>query len=323
MLLIPEALVPSLISMTDAIALVERSFAAFDRGVARPYPKVRAPLRQFGAVFGVDSGFDASARVLGLKAVGCWPDNARVGLCDRQSTIALFDPQTGRPAALIGANYLTSVCTAASSALAMRYLARPDSTTLSVIGAGAQAIHQVRAALAVRPLARVVAWSRTPKRLQLFELQVNALDLPFSVADTAEKAVSAADILVTATPSTSPIVKLEWVLPGTHVSAIGADAVGKQELDPQLIGTARVVVDSVEQAITIGECQHAFNRGIVRREDLTQTLGGLVSGRLQGSRTREEITVFDSTGIALQDLAPAAEALARARQRGIGVEVAF
>jgi ornithine cyclodeaminase/alanine dehydrogenase-like protein (mu-crystallin family) len=104
---------------------------------------------------------------------------------------------------------------------------------------------------------------------------------------------------------------------------MGADTVGKQELAPELIATARVVVDSVEQAITIGECQHAFKQGLLGRDDLSQTLGGLASGRLRGRRADDEITVFDSTGIALQDLAPAAQALARARQRGLGTEVAF
>jgi len=125
------------------------------------------------------------------------------------------------------------------------------------------------------------------------------------------------------TPSTSAIVMKDWVRPGTHISAMGADTVGKQELASQLIATARVVVDSVEQAVTIGECQHAFNDGLLRRDDLTQTLGGLASGRLRGRGADDEITVFDSTGIALQDLAPAAEAATRARQRGVGIEVAF
>ena len=323
MLLIPESLVPDLISIEDAIASVERSFAAFDRGQARPYPVVRESLAHRRAVFGVKSGFDASAGVLGLKAGGYWPENSGAGLSNHQSTILLFDPDTGRPSALIGANYLTGVRTGAASAIAIRHLARQDATTLSLIGAGAQAVHQVRAALAARPLRRVVAWAPTAANLESLGRQVRALGLDFTPAATAEQAVRAADILVTVTPATSAIVMKDWVRPGTHISAMGADTVGKQELAPALVATAHLVVDSVEQAITIGECQHAFLQGLLRRQDLTRTLGGLASRRLRGRRADDEITVFDSTGIALQDLAPAAEVLARARQRGLGTEVAF
>jgi alanine dehydrogenase len=324
MLLIPELLVPDLLSMEDAIASVERTFAAFDRGEARPYPVVRESLGRHRAVFGVKSGFDSSAGVLGLKAGGYWPENARSGLTNHQSTILLFDAQTGRPSALIGANYLTGVRTGAASAIAIRHLAREDAASLSLIGAGAQAVHQVRAALAVRPLRRVIAWAPTEAHITSLASEVAAMGLDFTVALTAEQAVRAADILVTVTPSTSAIVMKDWVRPGTHISAMGADTVGKQELEPALIASARVVVDSVDQAVTIGECQHAFKQGLLRRGDLThQTLGGLVTGRLQGRHTHDEITVFDSTGIALQDLAPAAEAVARARHQGLGMTVAF
>jgi ornithine cyclodeaminase len=323
MLLIPESLVPDLVSMEDAIASVERSFAAFDRGQARPYPVVRESLQHRRAVFGVKSGFNAPAGVLGLKAGGYWPENFRAGLTNHQSTILLFDPDTGRPSALVGANYLTGVRTGAASAIAIRHLARNDATTLSLIGAGGQAIHQVRAALAARPLRRVVVWEPTGMHLELLGRQVTALGLDFSPVATAERAVRVADILVTVTPSTAAIVMKDWVKPGTHISAMGADTVGKQELAPDLVAAAHLVVDSVDQAITIGECQHAFTLGLLRRDDLTQTLGGLASGRQRGRRSHDQVTIFDSTGIALQDLAPAAEAVARARQRGVGVEVAF
>jgi alanine dehydrogenase len=323
MLLIPESLVPDLISIEDAIASLERSFAAFDRGQAQPYRVVRESLGHRRAVFGVKSGFDASAGVLGLKAGGYWPENTRAGLSNHQSTILLFDPDTGLPSALIGANHLTGLRTGAASAIAIRHLARQDATTLALIGAGAQALHQVRAALAARPLRRVIAWAPSATHLESLGQQVRALGLDFTQAATAEQAVRAADILVSVTPSTSAIVMKSWVRPGTHISAMGADTVGKQELAVDLIASAHVTVDSVEQAITIGECQHAFKQGLLGRDDLTQTLGGLASGRLRGRRADDEITVFDSTGIALQDLAPAAVAAARARQRGLGVEVAF
>jgi ornithine cyclodeaminase len=193
---------------------------------------------------------------------------------------------------------------------------------LSLIGAGVQAAYQVRATLAVRPLETVVAWDPLPANLAALGRVVGELGLAFRVAASAEEAVRTADILTTVTPSTEAIVRREWVRPGTHINAMGADTVGKQELAPELVAAARVVVDAVEQAVTIGECQHAYARGLLQREALTP-LGGIASGRCAGRQSPDELTLFDGTGIALQDLAPALDAVQRARERGLGVEAAF
>jgi ornithine cyclodeaminase/alanine dehydrogenase-like protein (mu-crystallin family) len=322
MLLIPEGLVPQLVSPADAIQCVEHTFAAFDRGEARPYPVVRESLGHRNAVFGVKSGFDRSAGVLGLKAGGYWPGNAAAGLTNHQSTVLLYDPDTGKPAALVGGNYLTGVRTGAAAAIATRLLARADARVLGIVGAGVQAAHQVRATLAVRPLAGVVAWDPSAANLAELGRTVRALGVEFSAAGSAEEAVRSADILITVTPSTRAIVMRDWVRPGTHINAMGADTIGKQELDAELVAACRVVVDDVEQAITIGECQHAFARGLLPR-DAMATLGGIVTGRCRGRCDDDEITLFDGTGIALQDLAPAAVAVQRARERGLGIEVEF
>lgn len=158
MLLLPEGLVPRLVSAEDAIASVERTFVVFDRGDAAPYPVVREALGHCRAVFGVKSGFDRVAGALGLEAGGYWPDNAAAELTNHPSTVLLFDPDTGKPMALLGGNYLTGVRTGAAAAIATRDLARGDSRVLGLIGAGVQSGHQVRAALAVRPPTEVVAW---------------------------------------------------------------------------------------------------------------------------------------------------------------------
>lgn len=323
MLLIPEKLVPDLLSVDDAIAAVERTLTAYDRDEALPYPVVREMTGHRRAVFGIKSGFDRSAMVLGLKAGGYWPENAAAGRTNHQSTILLFDPETGMASALVGANYLTGVRTGAASAIATRHLARKDAKTLSIIGAGVQSAYQLRATLAVMDLQMVVAWDPSAANLEALGREVLALGLPFTAATSPEDAVRRADILITVTPSQSPIVLKDWVRPGTHINAMGADTAGKQELAPDLVASASVCVDAVEQAITIGECQHAFKHGLLGRDDLTRTLGGLASGRLPGRRRDDEITLFDGTGIALQDLAAAGAAVARARQRGLGIEVEF
>jgi ornithine cyclodeaminase len=323
MLVIPEELVPDLVSVEDAIESVARTFAAYDRDEARAYPVVREMTGQRNAVFGIKSGFDRSAAVLGLKAGGYWPLNAAAGRANHQSTILLFDAETGMASALIGANYLTGVRTGAASAIATRHLARRDAKVLALIGTGVQAGYLLRATMAVRKLETVTAWDPSPDNVDAFGRRVADLGLTFSAAANPEQAVRCADILITVTPSQAPIVMKNWVRPGTHINAMGADTVGKQELAPDLVASASVYVDAIEQAITIGECQHAFRQGLLERDHLTRTLGGLASGRLPGRARDDEITLFDGTGIALQDLAAAKVAIMRARERGVGIEIRF
>jgi ornithine cyclodeaminase len=322
MLLVSEGLVPQLVSAEDAIASVEAAFIAFDRGEARPYPVVREMLGHRRAVFGVKSGFDRSAGVLGLKAGGYWPENAAAGMTNHQSTVLLFDPETGKPMALVGGNYLTGVRTGAASAIATRHLARRDARVLGLIGTGVQAAHQVRATASVRALTKVVAWDPSPAQMAELGRLAASLGLDYRAMSCAEEVVREADILTTVTPSTEAIVMKEWVRPGTHINAMGADTVGKQELAAELVATCRVVVDDASQAVTIGECQHAFGKGLLQRGALA-TLGAVASGRSPGRQAESEITLFDGTGIALQDLAPAAMAVRRARERGLGTEVEF
>jgi len=322
MLVIPESEARALVAMPDAIEMVAETFAALDRAEAASYPVVRERLGTHAAVFGVKTGYDRAAGTLGLKAGGYWPHNAARGLTNHQSTTLLFDPETGRAAALVGANYLTGVRTGAAAALATRHLARPDARVLGFVGTGTQALYQLDAIRCVRPLSEVVAWNRSPARLEPFLDAVRSRGLVARAASL-EETVRAADILVTATPGQEPLVRADWVRAGTHINAVGADTAGKQELEAALVAGAAVYVDSLEQAITIGECQHAVRSGLLTPERIRGTLGGLVSGRLPGRTDAAEITLFDSTGIALQDLAVAALAVRRAGERGRGIAVEF
>src|SRR5579859_4535861 len=322
MLVISESEARSLVAMPDAIEAVAETFAALDRSEAASYPVVREKLGTQDAVFGVKTAYDRAAGALGLKAGGYWPHNAARGLTNHQSTTLLFDPETGRAAALVGANYLTGVRTGAAAALATRHLARADARVLGFVGTGTQALYQLDAIRCVRPLSEVVAWNRTPARLEAFLEAVRARGLAARAASL-EETVRAADILVTATPGQEPLVEAAWVRAGTHINAVGADTAGKQELEAALVARAAVYVDSLEQAITIGECQHAVRLGLLSPDRICGTLGGLVSGRLPGRANADEITLFDSTGIALQDLAVAGLALRRAGDRGRGTAVEF
>lgn len=315
MIVISEQDASALVSIEDAIAAVEKSFAAMARGQARNYPVVREVVGYRDAVFGVKTGCDTGAPLLGLKAGGYWPRNLAKGLGNHQSSTLLFDPETGRASALVSANYLTGVRTGAASAIATKYLSRPDSSVLGLIGAGVQSQYQLRATLAVRPIRKVYAWDPSPENLGAFGRAVSQLGLEFFAADR-QTVAARADVLVTVTPSQQALVEKAWVRPGTHISAMGADTRGKQELDPQLVACAALFVDEAAQAISIGECQHAWGAGLITGDSFRASLGEVIAGLREGRRDDREITLFDGTGVALQDLVVADLAVRLARERG-------
>ena len=322
MLIISESLAQELVSIEDAIEAVAATFIAMAQGKARNYPVVREVVGHADAVYGVKAGADISAPFLGLKAGGYWPHNLPRGLTNHQSSTLMFDPETGRASGLVSANYLTGVRTGAASALATRALARADATVLGIIGTGGQSVHQLRATAKVRGLTRVHAWDPMPENVARFAAAVTALGLDY-VAETSPQAVAeAAEIIITVTPSQKPILLKDWIRPGTHISAMGADTKGKQELDPALVAAARLFVDEAAQAISIGECQHAYAQGMIGAADLT-ALGEVLGGRAEGRRSETEITLFDGTGVALQDLVVADLAMRRAMETGSGVVVDY
>ncbi len=323
MLVISEQDARALVSIEDAIAAVEKTFAAMARGEARNYPVVRERVGYQDAVYGVKTGADISAPILGLKAGGYWPHNLAKGLTNHQSSTLLFDPETGRASALVSANYLTGVRTGAASAIATRYLSRPDSSVLGIIGTGIQSAYQLRATLIVRPICKVYAWDPSPENLAAFGRTVAELGLEYFPQTDREAVAANADILITLTPSQQALVEKSWVRTGTHINAMGADTKGKQELAPDLVASAAVFVDEAAQAISIGECQHAYNAGLITEQSLRGSLGAVIAGLCEGRRTATEITLFDGTGVALQDLVVADLAVRLAAERGLGCRVAY
>lgn len=323
MLVISEQDARALVSVEEAIAAVERSFAAMARGVAHNYPVVRELVGYQDAVFGVKTGCDTSAPILGLKAGGYWPHNLAKALTNHQSSTLLFDPETGRASALVSANYLTGVRTGAASAIATKYLSRPDSSVLGIIGTGVQSTYQLRATLAVRTLRKVYAWDPSPENLVTFGRTVAELGLEYAPQTNCQAVATNADILITVTPSQRALVEKSWVRPGTHISAMGADTKGKQELDAALVAGAALFVDEAAQAITIGECQHAYSAGLITEQSFRGSIGAVIAGLCEGRRTAQEITLFDGTGVALQDLVVADLAVRLAAGRGLGTQVGY
>ena len=317
MLIVPEALIAQLVSADDAFKAIEACFASMARGDAYNFPVVREALGE-GRQYGFKSGLDRAGAMLGVKAGGYFPGNADKGMINHQSSVFLFDPETGKPQAMVGGNLLTALRTAAASAISIDRLARKDARVLGIVGAGHQAGFQLRAAAKTRRLERVIAWNLHPAMLPTLGAVSAELGLPFEAVDLPR--LREADVIITITSSPAASLMAAHVSPGTHLACMGTDTKGKQEVDPALVAAAHVFTDEVAQSITIGEAQHAVAAGTLDAHAITP-LGDVLIGRDPGRRSADEITLFDGTGVGLQDLAVAAVAVARARERGMGIDV--
>ncbi|MBE0564055.1 MULTISPECIES: iminosuccinate reductase BhcD [Hyphomicrobiales] len=319
MIVVPERLIAGLMSEAVVFEAIENVFAAMARGEARNFPVIREAIGHADALYGFKSGFDRAGLVLGLKAGGYWPGNMAKGLTNHQSTILLFDPDTGRIKAAVGGNLLTALRTAAASAVSIKHLARPDARVLGMVGAGHQSAYQMRAAVHVRKFDKVVGWNLHPEMLPRLADTAAELGLPFEAVDLPELGAQA-DVIITVTSSFAPTLLSGHVRPGTHLACMGTDTRGKQEVEAALLARARVFADEVEQAVTIGEAQHAVAQGLIDADAITP-LGAVVAGLAQGRTSPQEITLFDGTGVALQDLAVASVAVEAARAQGLAQEV--
>ncbi len=316
MLIIDEATARGLIDIDEAIEAIEQAFLALDMGEARIFPVAHGAGQLEGSSFSMKSGQIRGARaatsgIVGLKVGSYWPTNRERGLPSHGSTVLLLDPVTGLPIALIAMSYLNGLRTAAADAVAVRHLARADAATLGIVAAGHQAWFECLAVCRVRPIERVLVWSRDPIRAQAFAESVVREQGLSAIGATLEQ-VAGADIVITVTAAREPLVRAEWIRPGTHVSAMGADAPGKRELCRPLATKARLFADLPEQSRVIGEFQDMT--------DPIAPLGGLVSGSARGRLNSDEITIFDSSGLAIQDLAVAARVLGKARKLGLGID---
>ncbi|MCV2889014.1 iminosuccinate reductase BhcD [Ruegeria aquimaris] len=320
-LIVGEDICQQVVGQGDAFAAVEAVFAAMHRGEARNFPVVREALGHAEALYGFKSGFDRAGHVLGVKSGGYWPGNIERGLTNHQSTVFLFDPDTGQLSALVGGNYLTAVRTAASSAVSIAYLARKDAKVLGMVGAGHQSTFQLRAAAAQRAFEKVVAWNPHPEMLPRLAAVAEELGLDFEAVSPQELGAQA-DVIITITSAYEPLLLADWIRPGTHLACMGTDTKGKMEVDPTLLARATVFTDEVAQSVTIGEAQHAVAQGLVRADDVTP-IGAVINGSHPGRAQDADITLFDGTGVGLQDLAVASVAVQLASQHGLAVRAAL
>ena len=321
MIIISEAMIAALMNKAQAFVAVEKTFASMARRGARNFPVIREAIGHADALYGFKSGFDREALNLGVKAGGYWPGNVQKGLTNHQSTIFLFDADTGKIRAVIGGNLLTALRTAAAAAVSVAYLARKDAKVLGIIGAGHQAKFQLEAIAGQRKFEKIVAWNRTPEKLTGLAAISENLGLPFQSVSLPELGAQS-DVIVTITSSFVPILKSMDVKPGTHIACMGTDTKGKQEVETALLASATVFTDEIAQAVSIGECQHAVASGILKLDDIKE-LGSVIIGDHIGRSSDDEITVYDGTGVALQDLAVANMVLETVIQHGPAHDVPF
>ena len=315
LLLLDNGAVGRLLVPEDVAAAVREAFELHSRREGRVFPVVREALPT-GGVFGIKSGDVSSQGLLGFKAAGFWPSNRSVGGEPHQATILLFDPATGRPLCVIDGNAITTARTAAAGALGLSLLARPDSEVVTVFGTGVQAKAQLAAALRALPSlkkVRYVSVNRTPE--PGFEAAF-APQCDVASASDADAAVAASDVVITATPGGGPLFDATSIRAGTHLNCVGADTCGKRELPHGALDGARVVTDDLAQARQLGELQWAPQTPAIE-------IGDLFTGQARLTRERADITVFDLTGLALQDLTVARLIHRRALELGLGTRIAW
>ena len=321
MIIVSEEVCQQVFGRADAFTAVESVFAAMAKGDAYNFPVIREAIGYQDALYGFKSGFDRAGLTLGLKSGGYWPNNLAKGLTNHQSTVFLFDPDNGKLQALVGGNYLTAVRTAAASSVSIAHLARHDSKVLGMVGAGHQASFQLRAAAEQRPFEKVVAWNLHAEQLSKLASVAEEIGLPFEAVER-EQLCAQADVIITITSAHEALLMKDWIKPGTHIACMGTDTKGKQEVDPELVGAATLFTDELAQSITIGEAQHAIAAGLVREGDITP-IGDVINGTHPGRSSDEEITLFDGTGVGLQDLAAASAVVRVAVEQGKALEIDF
>ena len=318
MLFLSDDLIQRELTMEKVIELVEEAFAADARGRAITFPAIVEYVGKANAHFGLKSGYLdlEKGEVLGLKAGGYWLENQqRHGLPNHRATLLLIDPDTGEALAVMPANTITRMRTAAAGAVAARHLAREDASTVAVLGTGEQAHAQLEALRLTRKIAKILVWGRTPAAVASYVRAWQGRDVEVRAAENPADALAQSDIVVTTTPATSPVVLDRWVRAGTHINAIGSDGAGKREIDPALIRRSKFVADKASQSQTIGELQQL---GPLLHAELGQICAGLRAGR----ESREEITIFDSSGVSFQDLVVADFLARHARENGLAQVIA-
>lgn len=317
--------ISSVLDMDTVIEAVEKAYSLKCDNQAELFPIVCHSFEDGVSEFDIKSGSMDGAGIFGMKLVSAFEGNDKYNLPRLTGTILVFDRETGMLRSMMDGGLITNMRTGAAGGVGCKYLARPESEVLLLVGTGAQGPVLLEATLNVmKNIKKIyVANLRSPHKVEAFineTCEKLGINIPVLPASDLETAVREADIILTATPARDGIIKKEWVKPGTHLSCIGSDMEGKQELDVDLVAAAKLFCDDLTQVINVGECEKAVKQGLVSPGDITE-MGDVILGRAQGRRDAEEITIFDSTGIGLQDLMVASQITDMAEKQGFGIKM--
>jgi len=325
-LLLTKEDVEKVVSMKDAIEAVEEGYKAFCSGqvvqpdfIAMPFDAPRGELD-----FKV--GYYSGSEIISLKASsGGYINNpSQYKLPAGMNTVLLWDARSCALLCIMEGGYITGYRTGAAGAISVKYLARKNADTITSIGTGNQARNQIRAISQIMKIKEIHAFDAFAESMENFKTDIESeLGIPVILEKTKKEAVEKADILITTTRGKGSVVEASWVKPGTHIVAIGTDMRGKQEFDPEIFRGAKVVNDSIAQCTTRGETWHPIDKGIIKKEDIYAEIGELALGKKPGRTNDYEITIFDSTGMAIQDNMQAYKIYQSAVAKGIGTEFEF
>ncbi len=313
-----EQQIRGVVTPSDAIDAMRRAFAADGRGETVVPAVINLAIPGVDGEFHVKTAYVTGMSHVAVKVASGFYDNPKRGLPTGSGLMMLFDAATGMPAALLLDNgYLTDVRTGAAGAVAADALARKEVRAVGVVGSGVQGRHQAICLHHVRPFERLVAWSIDGDGLTNYVKEMRrTLGVDAIAAQQPEDVTRDADVLITCTPSRAPIISAGWLRPGMHVTALGSDGPGKQELDPRCLARADILVcDRIAQCARLGELQHALAAGLLGEADVDAELGQVVAGKKPGRTSDDQITIVDLTGVGFQDTAIASLAFQRLAAR--------
>ncbi|MCB2358220.1 ornithine cyclodeaminase family protein [Clostridium estertheticum] len=338
--------IEKVLDMKQVIAAVEQVYTLKSSGKADLFPMIFHEFERGKADMDIKSGYIKEENVFGLKQVSWFGDNSKVGLPQLFGTTVIFDSTTGSPIGILNSGYITGMRTGAAGAIGAKYLARKNSENLLIVGAGHQATFQIAASLIAldniktvriydpinydiaKKLSISIKKVLTDKFLsefkndaKLYKVMCNKFNVEFEAVPDIKEAVGLSDVIITVTPARKPLLMKEWLKKGTHLSCVGADMEGKQEIDETIFGIARVFVDDINQAVNVGETEIPIKKGVLLVSDIIAEIGDVINGKVSGRTSDDDITIYDTTGIALQDLLTSKIALDIANEKGLGVVV--
>lgn len=316
-----------LLELEEVIEAIENVYKEKASGSGKVFPLVFHEFEKGAADMDIKSGTLDKMGVYGLKLVSWFGNNPSKGLPSLSGIVMLFDSSTGLPIGTISAEHMTGMRTGAAGAIGAKYLARNNSEVMLMVGSGHQASYQIRAMQTViKGLKKVfvydpINFESAKGFISKFEYKLDSIE--YIPVQDLETSVANSDIIVTATPSKKPLIMKEWVKAGTHFSCMGSDMSGKQEIDENILKSAKLFTDDILQSVSVGEFEVGINNGTITKEDIICEIGDVLNGEYDGRTSDNDITVFDSTGIGLQDIAAGYIAIQKAKKINIGTEVKF